>query len=277
MSVVTDYPDWSPHVANAQQIAATGVPLLTLSSLVQSASGLTIAGAGVHPFPAVTIGQIGYEVRIDASIPFSATIPFLEVQMIWTDPAANKIMATDTFIVPSSSGGQAFTVIGRGPSKAAVLQVQVTNLDPAQTATINISVLQNSRVYPRDDWRWQGNVAPSTNVPGFTLPTMPPDESVLGVLDGVTIAASSQNTYLFGMHDGLLNVGYEVNTGAASNLSIRIRPKPDGQYSAHNIIYSAVSPPSNFQIAASRAPLGVVVANSATTAMVLSLGMIRAD
>lgn len=277
MSVVADYPDWSPHVAHANQIAATGVPLLTLNTrLYQQAFPSVAAGTPVSSGP-LNVSQVGYEVQITAKFPVATVTPFVEIQVAWTDTTSGLQIGSDTFIVPGATAPGVWTVHGRGPTKANQLNLTVTNLDASNAASVGVIALQNSRVYQKDEWYWVNPQNKSLTIPGFPLPTFPDDESVLGLLDGITIPASSQASYLFGMHAGMVSVGYEVNTGAASNLSIRIRPKPDTVYSGHNIIYSAVTPPANFQVAAPRAPLGVVLVNAATTAMVMSMSMIRAD
>lgn len=276
MSVITDYPDNAPHVATASQIAETGVPLLTASSVITGPGTFAIAGGGSKTYAVSNLAQIGYEALVTASFPAAATVPFIEVSLAWRDSVTNARMWSDSFIVPGATSPAFWVTRGRGQSKADQLIVTVTNLDPAQTVTYNLTVFQNSRIPPTDIWQWDNNSDNGSAIPGFSLPKLPDDESVLGILDGVTIAASQQNTYLFGMWDGLVNIGYEVNTGTASNLTIKIRPAPDGQYSTHNIIYSATGPPSNFQVAGNRAPLRVIVANAATTAMVMSLSAIRA-
>lgn len=272
---MTDFADYADPTAHAQAISVTGVPLLGNATLVKAESGVVITGGSSRTVGSFPVSQISYLWQSALKTVGSPAVPFVSIQLTWLDAASSETVATDTWISPVSNNLNAFLVSGQGPAKADSVQITVTNLDSSVSVTLGYGLFQTSMVYTRDDWRWPafGLLLPA--VPGFTLPSLPSDEAVLGLLDNVTIPAANQNVYLFGMHDGLVNIGYEISTGTAANLGLRLRPQPDSIYSAHNILYAATSPPSNFQVAASRAPLRLVVANAATTSMIMSLSIIR--
>lgn len=273
---MTDYPDWQTPQAHATAIGATGVPLLVLPTLELQQTFNPNAGA-TQSSASVPVTQIGYEIIVQSSFSVAPTSPFIRVTIAWNDGVPLDPVATDTFIVPASTTPGAFRVQGNGPTKGAAAVISVTNLDSLQVATVQVMFLQHSRVLSADEWTFDNPADAALTVSGFTLPKLPDDESCLGILDNVTIAASSSSAWLFGISPGIAVVGYEMSVGAASSLSIRVRPKPDSEYSGHNVLYSAVSAPPSFQIAGARAPLGLVLANSATTAITLSLGMFRAS
>lgn len=272
---MTDYADWQTPNAHATQIAATGVPLLTLPTLLlqqtfDPAAGVTQSSASL------AITQPGYEIIVQSSFSVAPTSPFIRVTIGWNDGTSLDPVNADTFIAPASTTPGAFRVQGNGPTKGNAAVISVTNLDGLQVATVQVMFLQHSRILASDDWTYDNAANAGLTVTGFTLPKMPADQSCLGVLDNVTIAAAGSSAWLFGICAGLATVSYEIGSGAASTLSLRIRPKPDTEYSGHNILYSAVSAPPNFQIAGARAPLGVILANSATTSLTMSLAIFKA-
>jgi hypothetical protein len=272
-AVTADFPDFQVPQAHADAIATTGAPLLTLATLVDSQTGKVITAGNVFPGPGKPISQIGYEIQVQVTANSASTVPYAVVALTWVDSGTGITVGSDTWTVPGSSNATPFMVLGKGPSKADKVSVTVTNLDPANSITISYVLIQNSRVYPKDDWRWYNNNNRLTAVPAATLPTLPPDESVLGLVDNVTILASSQDTFLFGMYNGPVTVSYELSSGSAASLMFRVRPQPDSAYSGHNILGAFSNPSPSFQVAGPRAPLRVVVANSATTTITLSFAL----
>lgn len=274
VSVVTDYPDYSPHVATAQQVAATGVPLLTLATLLVNEGSKTIPGGSNLTVPAVAVSQIGYEIQVSASVPAAATNPFLLVELQWTDPDTGILCGRDDFVVPMGTTGNPFLVIGSGPTKAARLSVVVFNLEGTQTASVSLFILQNSRVYQRDAWHWDNPSLSGVTVPGFTLPGLPSDQSALAYLSSVTVAAGSSNAYLVGMHAGLIQVGLDMGTAAWANVFLRLSAEPSSVYTTNNPLYDAQNPPSSFQVAGPRAPMRLTLSNTGTASVSLTMSMI---
>ena len=271
---VADFPDWQAPSAHAAQIATQGVPLLAGSVGVPGRTWSLAGGASSTALP-VTFHKIGYEMLAKATIAAAATIPFVRLNLVWTDSGSGLEVATDTFIIPCASGGPKFIVAGRGPTKADTMTATVANLDPAQAITMELDILENGRVYPRDDWGWINQLDAGLTVPTFTLPQLPDDESVLGIVSATTIAASGSNSYLFAQREGIVACTYELTTGAPSALQIRIRGVPDSEYGGGNWLGSYGTPPTTFQFVAPRAPLRVVLANQTTAAIVINFAMVR--
>lgn len=273
VSVLTDYPDYSPHVAHADQIAATGVPLLTKSTTVAN-TAWTVAGGQKIQVNTYNIAQIGYEVILSGYQQAAGTSGFVEIAFQWFDSTSNFLVGSDSWICavgPNSSS--AWLTVGHGPTKADQVEVTVKNLDPAAGATGQLTLLQNSRVYARDDWHWVNSFNAGNSVPGFTVATLPDDESVLGIVTALAIPAGATSTLLFGMHNGLVAVGLDMNSGLLSSLAVRIAAEPASVYGANYPIVSYASPPPVFQVAGTRSPLAVALANNATTSITVTMSL----
>lgn len=273
MSVVGDFPDWSPHVATAQQIAATGVPLLALPQLAFANPAITPAPGSPYVSPSETLDQVSYEIYVTCQFVAGTAVPFVEVQLRWFDPGNIAQIASDTFIIPGATGSPGFAVRGRGPCKGASVIVAVTNLDAVNTPTVGIRLSQHSRIAPVDDWRWWNAFNSGQTVPGWTLPGLPPDESVLAV-ENVTIGASSSVTRLAGMFAGAVGVGLNVVTGSLSSLTMFLQPQTGALYAANNPVFGGAPPGLAFEVAGVRAPMRLVITNSATTAVSLAYSLI---
>lgn len=268
MSVQTDFPDWSPHVATAAQVAATGVPLLTLSQrLYQQATNNV--GHGVTATSGIlAVTQIGYEIIVTSQFAAGTANPFVEIQLVWTDSATNFVIATDSYYAPGCTQSGGLLIRGRGPTKANELTVNVTNLDTANTCNITVTALQNSRVYQHDIWRFANNVVNAKTVPGFTLAGLPDDESVLGVISSGAIPASGGANWLAGIgHGGWVNLAGNTAGPAASSLIVSVFALPNSVYGSGGIALreQLTIPSFNYTFKAPHAPLQISVTNNSTT------------
>lgn len=278
MSVVTDYPDYSPHVAQAEQIAATGVPLLTKSSRLYQQAFPNVGGGQTASTNLLSVTQVGYEVIVSAGFGSLATLPYVEVQLTWTDSTTGFTAATDSFTVPGGQSPALLTVNGRGPTKADELTVTMTNLDPSVTASLSIVVLQNSRVYGDDDWRLQNSTANGVTVPGITLAHLPDDESVLGVLTLAAIPASGSGNWLFGMGGpGWCNLAGNLNTIAPASIALTVLAEVTTTYGGGCYALREVltGPSFTYQFKAPRSILRVSATNSSTVGGTWSLMVTR--
>lgn len=271
---MTDYPDWQTPQSHADKIAATGVPLLALATLLlqqsfNPAAGLTQSSA------ALAVPQIGYDITVTGSFGVAPSSPFIRVQLEWTDAGTSTRIATDTFIVPAATNPGVFTVHGRGPSKGDTVTVHVTNLDVSQTVLATVLLLSTSRIPVTDTWHWDNGLNVGSVVQGWTLPTLPADESVLGMADAVTIGAGANTAWLIGMHDGLMGVGIQVTSGALSSVVAQLAAEPASEYVPDNPLYSQVGPPSWFQVAGVRGPMRFQLHNNATSSITLTWGIVR--
>jgi hypothetical protein len=275
--VTADFPDWQAPQAHATAISVTGAPLLNLSSLVTSLVNKTVlANADIFTGPQ-QITQPGYEIRIQLGCPNGTAVPFGRVDIFWTDKSSGVQIGVDSYHIPAAGAAGQWTIYGRGPTKASVMNVTLSNLDAANSMTGTIYLIQNSRVYDTDDWFYSNADNAGLGVPGFTMPSLPVDNSVLGFEDNGLIGASSAVEFLCGMHNGAVQFAYEVNTGAAANLTVRLRPAPNSEYAAHNILGAQAAPPFTFQFAGPRAPVIVRLVNAATTGMNISWSLLRLD
>ena len=280
VSLTADYPDYSPHVATAAQIAGTGVPLLHAKNLMDSAAAIPVGPNITRIGPLAPVTQTSYLVKILLTIPNTATVPFAEVILSWVDSASGIQLAADSFIVPASSSGQQFVTSGWGPVKADSVLIEVHNFDPAQVLTASYQLYQTSRVVTRDEWRWVNRLDANAIVPGFSLPTFVDDESVLGILNAVTIPAATNSSWLFGMAPGA-NVQFAGNAVGVTpgSISMTVFAAPGSVYTGGGILLHDVLTTSGFgfQFAAPRAPLLATIANNATSGTLTMSGMMTAQ
>ena len=275
MSSTTDFPDWSPHVAAAQQISVTGVPLLTKPAVVVNQGTVTLTPNQVFSYGTQPLNQPGYALYCAVSFPAGTSAPFVQLQLNWLDSVLGVTVAADNFICTGGPTGTMFVTRGGGLVKGDQLIAKVRNLDLSQNATVNFYLVQDSVVRRRDEISWWNDFDGPILVPSHTLPSLPADESSLGMLSNFAVAASTTTLLLFGMWDGLVEFGYKMNTGAAASLTLSIRPQPDSYYTPQDTIFSAAAPTSPFQVTCPRAPLLVSLKNTATTGINVSLRATR--
>lgn len=267
MSVLPDYPDYSPHVATASQVAATGVPLLTLSNRLYQQATPSLGHGATAGSGHLAVTQIGYEVLINAQFGAGTANPFCQVDLVWVDTTTGFTIARDTYYVPGATAAGGWLTVGKGPTKANQLDVNVTNLDTVNPVTLGVTVLQNSRVYPIDVWRWRNDVDAGLTIPGFTLPSLPADTALLGAVSGASIGASATVSWLAGMAPGdLVNYNFGVT---ASTYRTHVFPAPAGIYGASPELVPTVADAGgtvgHFQFIAPAGPMIVQIANTSTT------------
>lgn len=270
-----DFPDWQAPAAHAAAIAAAGVPLLGNSAVLLNNNVLSIAGGAGYTSANFPIGQVSYEIFTNLTVPAATPVPFARVRLVWTDSALNVAMHTDTFIVPCAQSPAGFMVRGRGPAKADIVGVSITNLDGANTITGQVTLVQSSRVYTADHWNFDNGVDNGVTVPGQTLPALPFDESVLGIINGVAVAAGTGINRMFGINDGQVSISLAVSGPALSTIQLGARPLPPSEYSASNILLADLGPPPTLEMGWPRAPVLVTVTNTSTTAATVWVAAVR--
>lgn len=275
---VADFPDWQAPSAHAQQIAQQGVPLLTKSSSVFFAPAQVIGANGTFTRANLPVSQIGYEFVIVAQVPNTATVPFLRVRLTWNDSGSAQIVGDDYWVQPMSSVAPGWQCVGRGPSKADLVTINITNLDPAQSATVLICLLNNSRVYVTDQLFNDPLQNSSANVPGFTLPGTPPLNEMLAAVPDFSIAASGSKTWLIPPGSGVPGV-ISVHTGAASagNVRTNLFPVPSSQFGTDPPLIPGAPAATDFsqQLIVPRAPMTLQVSNLATAAISTSWSLVQ--
>lgn len=268
MSVLSDYPDYSPHVAHADQIAATGVPLLTKSTLVYRVAIPSI-GAGLAPNSGILpISQTGYEILVSAQAGAGSTNPYGKVYLQWIDSTTGFIVATDTFYTLQAVESGGFVIAGRGPTKADQVEITVQNYDTVTSGAWTITMLQNSRVYPADTWGFANFADNGRTIPGQTLAGLPGDETSLGVVQGISVPAGGNGTWLFGLATGgPVQLGVAFGGVTPANIHVHIFPIPTGNYSGQKDLadYAISDLGAAITFNPPRAPVAVQLINLATS------------
>jgi hypothetical protein len=175
------------------------------------------------------------------------------------------------FFVPGATAPSLWVTYGSGPAKGDTVNVQVNNLDPAVSASVEVLMLQVSRVYTVDRWGFDNIIDASLPVPGNTLAGLPNDNSSVGQLSNTAVAASASVFYLFGMHNGPVGFGLWASVGSLSTLEFGVGvPQMDG-YAGNAYLYRKLGPPSNVLINCPHTPLLVLLHNTATASMTVNV------
>ena len=260
--MTVDYADYQTPQAHASSIAATGVPLLTLSTNVVNdvARAVPFGGAKQTVVTNAPVTQIGYEVNITALIAAgAATIPTLTVDLIWNDSVTNTIVGHETWtmVMGTASGGSQH--IGTGPTKGNRLTITVSNNDSAANATVTTVINQNSRVYGRDDWRTEGfNTVPNVTV---TAHNQQGNTLIQFLSAALGIGASAKR--LLGLYAGKVTVVAFSTTSQLATLQVT---SLDPNFSASSEYILLALPAANtatpVTLALPRAPCTITVTNT---------------
>lgn len=240
MSSVTDYPDWSPHVATAQQIAVTGVPLLAAPATVLNTTKV-IAGGGSYASGLLAMPQIGYEFELLLNTTSSATQPFAELILEWTDQGTGLSSGHTAWYCPASSAVASWVLAGHGPNRGNQVAVTVNNDDPSISLTAGIRLVTNSRVYDKDMVSGDNITNTLTTIPGFTLPSLPDDNSILGFLSSQSVPAASSKQWLFSPAPRRPVHFAGVTSGITpASVQVQVQGKYQGQLGGGSILLNQV-------------------------------------
>lgn len=191
-------------------IAVTGVPLLSLATSLLNLGSTAIAANGTNNQGPLTISQIGYEIFISVSSNAGSLNPFLQVALTWTDSVTGNTVAKETWYLAGSSASPQ-TYMGTGPTKGDRLSISFKNLDTVNSVTVQCGFAGNSRVYVRDDWR---NLASLSGVPGFTNATYDQTSNFL-ISTSPGVPATSSLNRLMPLYAGLVNILVIPGSGGA--------------------------------------------------------------
>lgn len=276
MSVTTDYPDFSPHVALAQQVAATGVPLLHGANVLLNSSNVVIPASGHQIYTSVAFTQPSYEIFVSCFANAASGNPFAELTLTWTDSVSGITIARDIVTCAAGSVVSGWVTFGRGPTKADLLSVQAGNLDAAHSMTFSITVLQTSRIFDRDTWRWDNNGNSGNAIPGFTLPALPDDDAILGTVNGGAIIANGNSEWLFGPgYGGTVTFSFAITTTPIASIIVTMIARPTTIYGNTAYLFRGTftSGSNSISFKPSRSPILLQVNNSSATAGSLFCGM----
>jgi hypothetical protein len=190
-----------------------GVPLLTASNSLINAGSILLT-TGTQTFGPFTITQPGYDIAIDIT---STGAGLVGVGIIaqWNDSVSGALVSEEEWDILPGPVGSFNNIIGTGPTKGnqLTLKMNVTNGGPVTVSGI-ITLLQNSRIYKRDDWRMY-------LINGATggLATASPDlaANFLGSAHPNLAASGGNSTYVLPLYAGRisLSVASTSNTNDA--------------------------------------------------------------
>lgn len=278
MSVVTDYPDNSPHYATAQQVSQTGVPLLAKSGNLVNHSG-TITNPVKYDTGKLTVSQIGYEFQFTGVINAASTSPFVEINVTWTDSVSGLVTGNETYYPPCASAAPGFTLIARGPTKGDTVEVTIANNDDLHTITFTYILVEHSRVYQKDIAFGLNSVNNLLTIPGYNQAFGVDDVSVLGAIVNQTVTAGNNVSFLMSMAPGK-QIQLAGNTAGvpAANVVITVFPENPFQFSGGYIALRQTLTVAafNFTFIAPAAMLRLNVANTATSGTLTISGLMTA-
>lgn len=171
-----DYPDYQTPTAHAAAMLVTGqgvtkeiasfiaggsaaaapggAGLLSNSSNIVATGTITVP-LGVGSAHTVSMPRIGYEVNLsltDHTAGGNGTP--VAVDMLWSDSVSGLSVYEDTWQFVTGTPGNTHLIFGSGPVKGDTLKITVTNPGTNPVAIdYAVDVMNNSHIYPRDDWR----------------------------------------------------------------------------------------------------------------------------
>lgn len=211
---MTDYPDYQTPQAHANAIAVTGVPLLSLAtSLFSMGASQSVASGATFTVPGgpFTVNQIGYEFFLQVEGNAASILPVGLLTLTWSDSVSGNVVAVDHYsVLGANAAFQQFTCTG--PTKGDTLAVTFHNYDAGQAQLFQMSMVENSRVFVRDDMRQLTTIAP----PLIAVGAYDQQAGILLAMNP-TIAAGATAARLLAFYSGLVNVyafgplAYRVN------------------------------------------------------------------
>lgn len=225
MSVGTDFPDWSPHVAQAQQIAATGVPLLSAKNLLGSATTNVAANTlvSVGPF---AISQPSYELQITAYQNGAGSASPLQMLVNWNDSTTSATTAQELWYIWPGVAISDHIIYGKGPTKADQLVIQFNNLSSAMPYSVFWRAFQSSRLFTRDDLR---SIQYLTTASGGALPTQDVRATLLG-FQSVSVNAGASVATELPLYAGPAQLYADTGSGTTDfNLKIQDSAQPNAE------------------------------------------------
>jgi hypothetical protein len=193
----------------AEQINVAGVFAVNRSTVVSQQSAaqtLPVSGGAQTVISAAGISQQGYEISFGLqNNGGGGSSPFVQIDLLWTDSATGQTVARERWYCAYAFPGP-YNYMGTGPTKGDTLQLTMSNLASAgsgTTSVVNFSLVQNSRTYPRDDWRSQATMS----VPTFTSATYDQFSNVL-FSTAPTVGGSSNTKRILPLYSGAVQISF---------------------------------------------------------------------
>jgi hypothetical protein len=270
----------SIRTAIPQNIATTGVPLLTAAQVLQDGTGATLAASASQLIPssgAYTANQVGFEFYCAAQYStVNGANPFYLIIINWFDSTTGFLIDKEVFVgaLGPIAGPQIPTRI-KGPSRGDQVQVKLMNLDPAQTMKYNYALILNSRVLLAEQIDWTVDSSENTlTLPGHTLANpLLPDSRTLGCVSDTALAASGTDAWVFPPHSGYVYFNLWESGVANTNMLISLQPLPASIYGANTpwLINDVMASPANpdkltYTFLAPNGPMQLNIKNSGSVA-----------
>jgi hypothetical protein len=155
----------------ATNISTAGVPLLTKSSPLYDSTSTPILTTATLTSGTLTVSQIGYEVLVTMVEAAGGGTPLnmMDLVFTWSDSTSGQVITNETWKIAAGALANTHQLRGTGPTKGDRLVITVKNND---TVTVNVRIImvQNSRIYVKDDLRtWAMPALNGINLPQFDL------------------------------------------------------------------------------------------------------------
>jgi hypothetical protein len=211
--VVPGATGWTPSpIQQAEQIAASGVSLLSSPQLALQAAAAAVAVGTPVTEPAsgyAAISQIGYDGVLQISALNTGTV--LNVVHSWYE--AGVQVATDSFWIYPAEVVTPHLLYFRGPTKGSQLRVTFTAYGNTVTI-ISYQIFQNSRVYESDIWRTVSGA--SFLGPGIVASaTFDTASNVIASLEEATVAGGASVTLILPVWTGKARIALQSTSDVA--------------------------------------------------------------
>ena len=219
--------------------------------------------------------QPAYAAALAALMPANTAVGILKVTVTWSDPVTGLIVGQQRWFVASTSTAPALSNelhTGRGPTEGGQLQIDITNQDTAQTATVDLAVWQSSRVVTRHDWR---TITHTAVTGGFTTPSSHPRSGSLGWAASATIPATQNTTWLCALYAGQGELFVITPQFASVTMQVSV-PYSDAAVASQPFLYSQVLPTqqSLFAVTLPRCPVALELINQGGVPAIVSWHLI---
>jgi hypothetical protein len=205
---VTDYADWGVPQANANMIAATGVPLLGNPNVLLNAAPVIAPGA-TYLSPNLPVSQLGYEIAIQPFASGSGSAGPLEIEVNWQDATATYTIELENWLIWPGAAAGGHLIYGKGPTKGGIVQISIINGSSAMAYTAPIQVWQRSHPYTRDDWRSRFYV---NSASGNAIATTDLTTSLIGYRN-VSVAAAGLDASELPLYSGPCTLWFQTASG----------------------------------------------------------------
>jgi hypothetical protein len=213
----------APEALNTQ-VALAGTNLVTPSTpLAFAKTNFFVGTGGNHIAGPTMLNQPSYELQVQFSTNVAATIPFMDMTIIWNDSISGLVVAEEEWVLGAAAPFGSPNVYSiKGPTKGDQVTLNFLNLDPGFSIETTFTMLVNSRNLNRDKIYTLAYVAP----PGFISPGQGGFTNVIATINGAMIPGGSNISRLFPPYAGdvWLWVDQQGNTSANSSLMLQVAP-----------------------------------------------------